>query len=309
MPDVKSDRVLGAVLGLALGDAFGAPYEGGILERALWSMLGTSNGKHRWTDDTQMTIDVIESLLACGCVDQNDLAHRFARSYRWSRGYGPGAAKVLKRIRRGEPWDSAAVAVFPQGSFGNGGAMRAPAVGLFFAENSDADIVGNASDVAAITHAHPLAREGAGLIALATALACNGADSTAMLDRLRQRGKSREYLDKLAQARVWLEEGGIVTPRQVAKVLGNGIAAIESCVTAVYAALAFRDRPFDALLEFVIKLRGDVDTIAAMASAIWGAARGVDQLPRERLGQLERRDDLERLAGSLADAVGSREDR
>jgi len=297
------------VLGLALGDAFGAPYEGGILERALWSMLGTSNGKRRWTDDTQMTIDVIESLLACRCVDQNDLAHRFARSYRWSRGYGPGAAKVLKRIRRGEAWESAAVAVFPQGSFGNGGAMRAPAVGLFFAENSDADIARATRDVAAITHAHPLASEGAALIALATALACSGADNNEMLHRLSQCAESREYLDRLTKARAWLEEGEVVAPRQVAAELGNGIAAIESCVTAVYAALAFRNYSFDALLEFTVSLRGDVDTIAAMASAIWGADRGADQLPRERLEQLERRDDLERLAGSLAEAVGFREGR
>jgi poly(ADP-ribose) glycohydrolase ARH3 len=54
-----------------------------------------------------MTIDVIESLLACGRVDQDDLARRFAKSYRWSRGYGPGAAKVLRRIRRGQPWQEA----------------------------------------------------------------------------------------------------------------------------------------------------------------------------------------------------------
>jgi ADP-ribosylglycohydrolase len=302
--DSRGDRVKGAILGLALGDAFGAPHEGGILERALWSVLGTSNGKRRWTDDTQMSIDVIESLLACRGVDQDDLARRFARSYRWSRGYGPGAAKVLKRIRRGEPWQSAAVAVFPQGSFGNGGAMRAPAVGLFFAEHSDTDIASAAGDVAAITHAHSLAREGAALVALATSLACNDADSVELMDRLSQCAETHEYRERLRKAGTWLEDGGSVAPRRVAVELGNGIAAIESCVTAVYAALVFRDGPFDALLEFTVKLPGDVDTIAAMASAIWGAARGSSQLPVTRLEKLERRDDLERLASSLADAVG-----
>ncbi|MCI5159576.1 MAG: hypothetical protein D3906_14330, partial [Candidatus Electrothrix sp. AUS1_2] len=118
------DRIRGAVLASALADAFGAPYEGGPLERLLWIFLGRRHGKRRWTDDTQMSVDVMESLLTCEGVDQTDLAQRFARSYRWTRGYGPSAAKLLKRIRRGEPWQTANRAVYPEGSLGNGGAMR-----------------------------------------------------------------------------------------------------------------------------------------------------------------------------------------
>ncbi len=87
--DVRTHRITGSLLGLAIGDAFGAPYEGGFLERAVWALIGTRNGKRRWTDDTQMTIDVIESLVEYGGVNQEDLARRFAESYRWSSGYGP----------------------------------------------------------------------------------------------------------------------------------------------------------------------------------------------------------------------------
>jgi ADP-ribosylglycohydrolase len=59
----------------------------------------------RWTDDTQMSLDLVESMVALGTVDPDDLAQRFAKSYRWSRGYGPGAAKILKRIARGSDWN------------------------------------------------------------------------------------------------------------------------------------------------------------------------------------------------------------
>lgn len=41
------------------------------------------------------------------------------------RGYGPGAAKVLKHIAAGMPWQQARLQVYAQGSWGNGGAMRA----------------------------------------------------------------------------------------------------------------------------------------------------------------------------------------
>ena len=129
---INRDRITGSILGLALGDAFGAPHEGGILERLLWSLLGRRGGRRRWTDDTRMSLDIMESLIACNRIDQDDLSRRFAQSYQWSRGYGPGAARLLKRIRKGESWQEVVYSVYPDGSFGNGAAMRAPVVGLFF---------------------------------------------------------------------------------------------------------------------------------------------------------------------------------
>ncbi|MFQ5586472.1 MAG: ADP-ribosylglycohydrolase family protein [Thermodesulfobacteriota bacterium] len=303
---MKKDRIIGSVLALALGDAFGAPYEGGIVERAVWALVGKRNGKRRWTDDTQMTIDVIESLVSCGRADQEDLARRFAQSYRWSRGYGPGAAKVLKRIRRGQSWEVASRSVYRDGSFGNGGAMRAPAIGLFFVNDNEDDLVRAACASAAVTHAHPLGREGSVLIALATALAYNDTTSSEIIERLCRRAESPEFLNRLHTARAWLQTGSTVTPRTVTAELGNGIAAVESCVTAIYMALAFRNSSFDELLEFAIRLRGDVDTIASMSCAIWGVVRGLDALPEARLERLEQCDRLKAVARSLAEAAGNR---
>lgn len=97
---MKTDRIIGSMLALALGDAFGAPHEGGILERAVWTLVGKRKGKRRWTDDTQMTVDVMESLIACGHVDQNDLAGRFAQSYRWSRGLDPAPREWLEQLEQ-----------------------------------------------------------------------------------------------------------------------------------------------------------------------------------------------------------------
>lgn len=59
---MTSDQFAGCLLGLALGDALGAPFEGGLLERLAWRFLGrTAAGHARWTDDTQMTKDWIRS--------------------------------------------------------------------------------------------------------------------------------------------------------------------------------------------------------------------------------------------------------
>ncbi len=127
------EQYIGCLLGLAMGDALGAPYEGGLLERILWYFIGnTQDGSPRWTDDTQMSINIAESILKEGHLNQKDIAERFTNSYRWRRGYGPSTAKLLKRIRRGQTWEEASKSVYPSGSYGNGAAMRAPVLALFF---------------------------------------------------------------------------------------------------------------------------------------------------------------------------------
>lgn len=301
-----ADKISGAVLGCALGDAFGAPYEGGIVERAVWAVIGKQNGRRRWTDDTQMTLDVIESLIACESVDQDDLANRFANSYRWSRGYGPGAARVLKRIRRGVSWQSANLAVYCEGSYGNGGAMRAAPIGLFFVGYDEEVVFESARAVAAVTHAHPLGQEGAGLVALATCLAYRDTPSSELLARLQVRASSPEFLGRLQTASAWCTAGEIIAPRRVATELGNGIAASESSITAIFAAMTFRHHAFDELQRFVITLGGDVDTIGAMAGAIWGASRGISELPQAKIESLEDAERIQRLAVRFADVIGGR---
>lgn len=296
---MTSDRFEGCLLGLALGDALGAPFEGGLLERLVWRFLGkTAAGHARWTDDTQMAKDTAESLVAKGSLDPDDLARRFAASYRWSRGYGPGTAKMLKRIARGADWRSANRSVYPQGSFGNGGAMRAPVVGLFYAERPQ-ELVEAARLAASITHAHPLGIEGAVLVASATALALRETDPCRLFEGAASSCEQEPFVTRTTIATGWLRSGATPTAAEVARALGHGIAASESCVTAVYAAARFLRRPFLELLEFLRAVGGDVDTLGAMAGAVWGAANGAAALPPAALARLEEREALVALAGAL----------
>jgi len=297
--ETKLDRYQGCLLGLALGDALGAPNEGGPLERLLWRLIGrTRKGEMRWTDDTQMSLDVAESLAATSAVDADDLARRFARSYHWSRGYGPGAAKLLKRVARGADWRDANRSVYAGGSYGNGGAMRAPVVGLFYADRFD-ELADAARLSASVTHAHPLGLEGAVLVAAATALALKGGSPSDTLQGASAMCGQPEFRTKLETARMWLHSKVPLTPKDVSDKLGNGIAAAESCVTAVYIALRFRDSPFLEMLHFVAACMGDVDTIGAMSGAIWGAANGSAGLPQDKLAKLEQRERIEAAAGAL----------
>ena len=307
-----SDRFVGCLLGLALGDALGAAYEGGPLERLVWRAIGrTREGRIRWTDDTQMSLDAAESLIANGRLDPDDLALRFARNYRWSRGYGPSAARLLKRVARGMHWREANRTEHPEGSFGNGGAMRAPVVGLFYAGRRD-DLAAAARLSASITHAHPLGMEGAALVASATAGALGGARPVEVVEQAARICVLGPFVTRLETALRWLRSTAEPGPAEVAGHLGNTTAAGESCVAAVYLAARFLDRSFLELQAFVAAAGGDVDTIGAMAGAVWGAANGSARLPADELRRLEAVERLSAIAAALharaVDAADQRQD-
>jgi poly(ADP-ribose) glycohydrolase ARH3 len=280
-PPLSPDHVAGCLLGLASGDALGAPYEGGWLERALWRLIGrTRAGELRWTDDTRMSLDLAESLLARGALDLADLANRFARGYAWSRGYGSGSATLLKRIRRGQDWETASTSVFAQGSFGNGAAMRAPVIALFHAHDLDA-MLRVTRESSRVTHAHPLGIEGAVLVALACHALLHQQTTVAALALLARHCAEPRLVARLAFFQCFAAGTALDdTPRSIVRALGNGMTAETSCFTALYLAFRFRHAPFEDMMDFAIACGGDVDTIAAMAGAMWGAANGEQRLPQ-----------------------------
>ncbi len=295
-----SEAGVGGLLGLALGDALGAPHEGGPLGGALWALLGlTRPGVLRYTDDTQMALVLAEHLAEHGQVEPDALAQAWATAYDPRRGYGGGASKLLRRVRAGEPWQELNESIIPGGSWGNGGAMRVAPIGLAFSDPAarrDA-----AASQARITHAHPEGVEGAVLLAEAVALAATGAADAAIVDRLREVAAQPAFVQRLDTLPDLLL--GRPTRRQVVAQLGHGVRAAESVVTAIYVYLRHRDDGFETMLRYAIGLRGDTDTIGAMAGALWGADWG--KLPPHRLAKLEAAARL-RAAGEALDRLRAR---
>ena len=296
-----SDQYRGVLYGLALGDGIGAKYEGGPLERLLWWFLSQSKlGKLRYSDDTLMAINLANSFLEMGRIDQESLAKEFAKSYQWQRGYGPASAELLKRIRNGKSWKSEVRRVFKSGSYGNGAAMRAPVIALFKPNDLD-DLLDMTSKASEVTHAHPLAVEGAKLIAAATYFALQSLSSKELLTRLVGIVESHEFRRKLQAVDELLLQKNIAETCDIRKRLGNNMTALNSCGTAIYLGLAYRDRPILDMIDTACALRGDTDTIAAMAGAIWGACNGATKIESDLLDKLEASKQLEGLANSLVD--------
>ena len=283
---INPNKYTGCFLGLAIGDAYGAAFEGGPVERLLWKTIGkTKDGKIRYTDDTQMSIDVANSFIQNSGINQEHLATTFAKNYRWSRGYGPSAAWLLKKIKSGARWQDVNRAKFKDGSFGNGAAMRAPILAMCFPED-EARLAENAVKSSEITHAHPLAIEGAKLIAFVTRAALHDWNTEAILQALPTWCSSNEYQTKAAFCIESIQASDNVEAKVLKTKLGNGIAASQSCVTAIYFALKYRNRS-DAMFDQIYKLGGDTDTIGAMAGAIWGAFNGCNALDKRKTQSIE----------------------
>ncbi len=293
------DKFKGCLLGLALGDALCAPFEGGVIERFLWSLIGkTKAGELRFTDDTQMSLDIANSFLRKGAIDQDSLAREFSNSYQWSRGYGPGAGKILKRIRKGMPWYEANVSVYKDGSFGNGAAMRAPVLALCFV-SSNADFKQGVIRSAEITHSHPSAIDGALLVAYSTDYALSNVAEDDFFAMLIDIAENNIFKKKLHLCQQQLKQNTELGSRKVKEFFGNGMTAESSCITAVYIALKFKDKSFMDLINFIKKVGGDTDTIAAMSGAIWGAFNGAERLKYEALPRIENTNEILEIAEQL----------
>jgi len=76
--EILRDKFKGAVLGCFLGDAFGSGFEGMDPDRARFHIGNLSKTFTRsYTNDTDMTLALAESLIQCGKIDPEDIAKQF----------------------------------------------------------------------------------------------------------------------------------------------------------------------------------------------------------------------------------------
>lgn len=301
-------RVRGCLLGAALGDALGAPFEGQERPQPHHVLAWLrSDEPLRWTDDTALTIALTERLVTTDpltVLDMDLLAADFAATRRAdpTRGYGPGAARVLDAVTRGADWQDAAGALFDgQGSMGNGGAMRVAPVGLLAFARGVAlrDVLTLARRSAAVTHAHPLAQDAAALQAAAVALSVtslgrHGLGAHTVARRLAVAVGALHLRRPLAEVAALAHSHA--RPELTAQTLGNGVLAHESVPAALTAWLAHIDQPLHAV-RYAIAVGGDTDTIASMTGALAGARSGSGGWPQQLLARLE---DLDRITAPAA---------
>jgi ADP-ribosyl-[dinitrogen reductase] hydrolase len=289
----QPDAVAGAILGCAVGDAIGLPYEG-LSKRRGARLLGNPD-RHRFvfghgmvSDDTEHTCMVAQALCVCpNDVDgfTRQLAHRLRW---WLLGFpaGIGSATLRATLKLWFGFPPSRSGVF---SAGNGPAMRSPILGAAIEDIETLRYFVRSST--RITHTDPKAYLGAFAVALAAWCAKRGIEESA--DFFRQyrsvvgTDSSEEFDSLMARVEESLAAGD--STETFAEKLGCGQRVsgyVYRTVPVVLHSWLSHPRDYRGSVTTVIQCGGDTDTTAAIVGAIVGSGVGRAGIPQEWLGRL-----------------------
>jgi poly(ADP-ribose) glycohydrolase ARH3 len=307
---LDEDTFVGALLGGLLGDCLGAPFEG-----ARTSAVDLGGGRRRiaqalqrrplpYTDDTQLTLALAEHLLDDDHhVRSEQFVARILERYEAGRGYGAGMRRLVGLWREGRDHRDAVTAVFPEGSYGNGAAMRVAPVGLLWVHDLE-QVITSARRSAEVTHAHVIGIDAAVIQACAVRTAA--IEAAFGIDHLAALPTTTDELRSGLAAAAQLPPDA--SPVTVARALGSEATAHRSVPAALWCAARSVDLP--AAVTAAVSLGGDADTVAAMAGAVRGTADGSSAIPSDWLDAVEGADEVRHIAGRLwrlADRLSSTE--
>ena len=299
-PDASSkavtDRALGALLGLAIGDAVGTTLEFKPRDTypRLTGMVGGGPFGLRpgeWTDDTAMAVALADSLIQCGELDERDLMNRFVSWWRSGRYSCTGTCfdigiTTREALAHFEATGTPIAGSTKPNTAGNGSLMRLAPVVLHGLASGKAGAGDPARRQSATTHGAPACLD-----------ACA---SFASILELAIVGKSRSYvMQPHARATEPVIEdilAGSWRGKHRKEIRSSGYVAhsLEAALWCVGRTASFRD----AVL-LAANLGEDADTTAAITGQLAGALYGLDGIPSEWLGKLAWAERIETMGMTL----------
>jgi ADP-ribosylglycohydrolase len=321
------DRALGALYGLAVGDALGMPTQAlprGVVAQLFGDLDGFRAGPAenelsaglpagRTTDDTDQAVIVAQCLVVGGGrVDRDLLARRLLgwQDRMVAAGstdlLGPSTLRALHLVAAGAPAGTT-------GRWGDtdGAAMRVAPLGVATPPEPLDRLCAAVADLDRLTHDTTVANAGACAVAAVVSAGIAGADweeaAAHGLLAATAGGRLGSYVpgaDVARRARWALD---LVRDTDddtlldlVDGLVGTGVATQEAVPAAFAIASRAATDPWRAGL-LGARLGGDSDTIAAMAAAMVGACTGLSALPATAVQQVRRVNglDLEPLVDGL----------
>lgn len=292
------DRALGALLGLAVGDALGTTLE--FTQRDSYTHLTDMIGggpfelkPGQWTDDTAMALALGESLCAKPALDEADLMGRFANWYVDGVNSCTGTcfdignatrSAIEAWLRSGNPFAGST----DPSTAGNGSLMRLAPVAVRHWQDP-AVLVDVARRQSITTHGASQAVEVCERFARVLAEAIAGRDWQAALD-------GQEDSQDLAIAAII---AGDWRAKSRSQILSSGyvIHSFEAAFWCVAQTDSFR-----SAVLLAANLGDDADTTAAITGQLAGAVYGAGAIPQPWLDKLAWREDIEALARELFEA-------
>jgi len=299
---------IATLVGCAVGDALGNPFEmWHVSKKGLqeWDGQFKAGGTFwvgeagQYTDDTLMSLALAGSLLEKQGFDKEHVAAQYLA---WmesgnTRGIGGTTQRALTRLKMGATVEEAGVTHQEDGkpTGGNGTAMRASPIGLWFRKDPEKLIEVAMAD-ASITHNSFEPKMGSVAVALGTALIANGLDDRIEVVRTVADIVSDSIVkDKLLLALKHLENG-TNNFEALAEIGVNGY--VPETVGAAFYCLGAGDNYRDTVV-LAVKAGGDTDTTAAIAGAMAGTLYGLEGIPSEYKDKVENFELLQSLTDEL----------
>ncbi len=293
------DGRAGSLITQGLGDALGFLVEGfppDVCENFAARAFSSDDPPRyfgQYSDDTQLARELALSLAACKGFVPEDFSLRLAKLFEEGTIVGRGQATeaAARRIIAGIPWDQAGE---PSPSAGNGAAMRAGPVGFLSVGRSE--VIRIADDAARITHLDMRSRAAALLVALVVKDAIDHGPTTCSLDWCNAPAHAVEPQDERLASGIrkmpeWLGDDPVTVGDEIARWSPPPLGAAQhferwqgispfATPSVLYALFAYCRAPAEPeeVLRVAVGVGGDVDTVAAMAGAMVGAAVGLGGL-------------------------------
>lgn len=297
-PEAIKDRAVGALVGLAVGDALGTTLEFARRDSKPRVVDIVGGGPFRlapgcWTDDTSMALALADCLLASDSLDCRDLMDRFVTW--WKKGeYSPtgycfdigGTIQgALERYRRtGEPLAGST----DRWSSGNGSLMRLAPVAVRFWNDRDR-LDKTAAEQSRTTHGTLKAIDGCRAFAGLLADAISGVPRRDVL-------APRSFDGAPAIAKIL---GGSWRGRCREKIQSTGyvVHTLEAAIWSVARTGNFRNA-----VTLAANLGDDADTVAAVTGQLAGAIYGLDGIPKAWVDRIAWSEQIRRKANRLVEA-------
>jgi ADP-ribosylglycohydrolase len=285
---MSQKNILGCLLGTAVGDSIGLPYEGIPPQRAS-KMFGLAD-RHRFvlgrgmiSDDTEHTCMIAQSLIASG-FDVDLFTKNFAWRLRFwllklPAGTGMATMRAILKLWLGFPPHKSGVF-----SAGNGPAMRSAILGATIDDPQLLRQLVKASTT--ITHSDPKAELGAYAIALAAQMSRQNeiVSIDTYLNQLKEDlgPEGNELITLITSAANSSKKGESTEAFAISMGLTKGVSGyIYHTVPIALHAWFSHPRDIKMAIISVIKCGGDADTVAAIVGGIIGSAVGEEGIPKD----------------------------
>ncbi len=291
----SEDRILGAVLGHAVGDALGVPVEFGprAARRADPVIEMRGYGTHHqppgsWSDDTSLMLCLVETLTEHPSLGDKAFQSLAGKFIAWrDEGYwtphgeafdiGGTTSQAISRLRAGTPPLEAGGA--DERSNGNGSLMRI--LPLAFLPNlDDTALARTAEDFSRLTHRHYRSKMACGLFVLLCRRLLEGlAPDQAYLEAitLGRRLYSRPpFESQLPHYERFLSGRLTDLPEEHIRSTGYVVHTLEASVWCL-----LHTNSFAAAVLRAVNLGDDTDTTAAVTGGLAGAVYGLGDIPKQ----------------------------